>query len=381
MKVSVKAKFLKRVIREARPVAAKASITYVRGKILMQVHGKYIEVSATDLNNGITLWDTAGAVYDGPKRVPAEGGLCVMSITDILPAKELKDNDDVLIEKDDDTVVFSANGVSFKAKTEDPTEFPDIKVTLRTPDAEHTSIDVCDISPFKFVQLAESGDGARPEFTGVSIQDGYVIATDGRRLHLAKIKPATSVSFNGVLRPSIVSFITSGHDGFLSEIRHNGSVLRHVIEGDGFSYWSKPIGGSFPDFRKVVPCYRSNEICEIEADVLANGIKPLFIGLKDATALGVFNANNGTDLLAWGKASKRSPMGEPRRGFLEGFHIPNLPIGVGLNPTYVTDALKAPVAGAVHFCAIDADSPVWIGDAERENGAVIMPIALSVTHV
>lgn len=376
MKVSVKAKFLKRVIREAKPVVAKASMDAVRDKIAILVRGGQVEVFATNLDDVLTLWDTAGSVYnDDFELVPAEEGFCVVSVTDILPVKELGNNDDVLIEKDKDAIVFSANGTIFKARAEDPAEYPNADF-LRTPDAERTSIDVCDLGPFKFVQLAESSDVSRPEFTGVTIEGGNAIATDGHRLHLCQIKPPTSISFSGILSPSIIGFIASGNAGRLSEVRLGNTW--HVVEGDGFSFRSKSISGRFPDFRKVIPRYKDNEICEIDGDALIKCIKPLFAGLKYAPTLGMYNADNGTSFLAWGKAGKRSPDAPPRKGFLKDLRLPKLPIGIGLNPNYIIDALSAPAEGAVQFCAIDADSPVWIGDAERENGAVIMPMQLPV---
>lgn len=377
MKVSVKAKFLKRVIREAKPVAAKASMDFIRDKIAILVRGGQIEVFATNLDDVLTLWDVAGSVYnDDFELVPAEEGFCVVSITDILPAKEFGNSDDVLIEKDKDAIVFSSNGTIFKARAEDPTEYPDVKEALRTPDAECTSIDVCDLAPFKFVQLAESGDGSRPEFTGVSVTDGHAIATNGHRLHLCQVKPVTSVSFNGILSPSIIGYIASGHVGRLSEVR--GCYTWHVVEGDGFSFRSKSISGQFPDFRKVIPRYDDDETCEVDGDALIKCIKPLFAGLKYNLTLGMYNADGGTSLLGWGKVGKKSPATEPRKGLLKDLHLPKLPIGVGLNPNYIIDALSAPVEGAVQLCAIDADSPVWIGDVERENGAVIMPMQLPV---
>ena len=376
MKVSAKAKFLKRVIREAKPVAAKARVYAVRDKIAILVRGGQVEVFAANLDEVLTLWDVAGSVYnDDFELVPAEEGFCVVSITDILPAKEFGNNADVLIEKDKDAIVFSSNGTIFKARAEDPTEYPDAEF-LRTPDAERTDIDVCDVAPFKFVQLAESLDTTRIKFTGVSIEDGHAIATDGHRLHLCQVKTATSVSFNGILSPSIIGYIASGHVGRLSEVR--GGCTWHVVEGDGFSFRSKSINGQFPDFRKVIPHYRDNEICEIDGDALIKCIKPLFAGLKYAPALGMYNADNGTSFFAWGKVGKKSPQTEPRKGFLKDLRLPKLPIGIGLNPNFIIDALSAPVEGAVQLCAIDADSPVWIGDAERENGAVIMPIQLPV---
>lgn len=374
MKVSVKAKFLKQVIREAKPVAAKTNVWAIRDKIAILVRGGQVKVFATNLDDVLTLWDDAGSVYnDDFELVPAEEGFCVVSIMDILPAKGFGNNADVLIEKDKDAIVFSSNGTIFKARAEDPTEYPSEEF-FRTPDAERTSIDVCDLAPFKFVQLAESSDITRPEFTGVYIEDGHVIATDGHRLHMCQIKPETSVSFSGILSPSIIGFITSGHAGRLSEVR--GGSTWHVVEGDGFSFLSKSIEGKFPDFRKVIPRYGDDEICEIDTDALAKCIKPLFAGLKYNPVLGMYNADNGTSFLAWGKASKKSPETEPRKGFLKGLHLPKLPLGIGLNTNYIIDALSAPVDGAVQFCAIDADSPVWIGDAERENGAVIMPMQL-----
>lgn len=376
MKVSVNAKFLKRVIREAKPVAAGTRMDAVRDKIAILVRGGQVEVFATNLDDVLTLWDDAGSVYnDDFELVPAEEGLCVVSITDILPVKEFGNNDDVLIEKDKDAIVFSANGTIFKARAEDPTEYPDID-TLRVTDADHTSIDISDVAPFKFAQLAESSDTTRPEFTGAVLEDGHVIATDSHRLHLCQVKPVTSVSFSGILSPSIIGYIASGHVGRLSEVRWG--CTRHVVEGDGFSFLSKSVNGQFPDFRKVIPRYEDSEICEIDGNALIKCIKPLFAGLKYGPSLGMFNADKGTSFLAWGKAGKNSPDAPPRKGFLEGLHLPKLPIGVGLNPTYIIDALSAHIDGAVQLCAIDENSPVWIGDAERENGAVIMPMRLPV---
>lgn len=392
MKVSVTAKDFKRMLKLAQSITDRYGI--IEDRIAMSVHDGKFEIAAISFEGEAAFlyqWTNAGDVYnDDFEFVPAECGFCVVRHKGLAPLKGIDKSSDIVIEHTGNVVTFTADGAVFTVPAEDPGEWPvqEATETVGKP-ADTLEIIPDDCARFAYVALAASKDTTRLDFTGAVLRDGTLAATDSHRLHMRPLPALFGTgTFEGIIAPKLLRFIADGHAGKLTEFldtttrrEKDKDVTKsfptwHVLEGPDFVFKSKVIGGRFPDLRKVTPRYRDGEIGEIDAKTFAKTVKPLFAGWKHSIAIRLYNEQGGVRLVCTGKPNSKSPDQEPRLAFVKDLQLPNLP--VAMNPAYVIDALTG-VSGTVKFCAIDCDSPIWIGGfdcGECTSGSLIMPIQL-----
>lgn len=399
MKVSVNANDLNRMIKTASKLIDLTGP--LAGKLAMSVNDGIFEIIVVALNGQTTelrLSTDAGDVYnDDFERVSAEDGFCVVRVKDLAPLKTAKKGSEIVIEARDGIVHVTAPDFAFDMPTAcDPAEFPDILRQLNGDPAEALEIVPDDCGCFKYIIPALSQDTSRPQFTGAALKDGALIATDSHRLHYCPLPALFGTGeLAGIISPELLKFIADGHAGTLTEYRelkeveppgyrkHKGAkaemqtvAIWHVLEAPGVCIKSRPISGSFPDFKRALPNYRLDETAEIDAKTLYNAIKPLYAGWKTNLWMTLRDTPDGVELRCKGKSGPKSGDVPPRTAVLKDIRLPHLP--VALNPSFIMDALNG-VSDQVTFCCIDLDSPVWIGEwspMRLGRGAVIMPMEL-----
>lgn len=399
MKVRVNVNDLNRMIKTASKLIDPFGM--LAGKLAMSVHDGIFEVLVVALNGQATelrLSTDAGDVYnDDFERVPAENGFCVVRAKDLTPLKNAKKGSEIVIEAQKDIVHVTTPDFAFDIPTAcDPTEFP-WPLQPKGDTVETLEIVPNDCGCFKFIVPALSLDTSRPEFTGAVLRDGALIATDRHRLHHCPLPALFGTGeLVGIISPELLNFIANGHAGTLTEYReqkevkvpdclkrYNGTKTEiqtvatwHVLESPGVCIKSRPISGSFPDFKRVIPNYKLDETVEIDAKTLSNAIKPLCAGWKIGPRMTLRDSPDGVELKCKGKPGPKSGDLPPRTAVLKDIRLPHLP--VALNPSFIMDALNG-VSGQVTFCCIDQGSPVWIGEWSPMGpgrGAVIMPMEL-----
>ena len=228
----------------------------------------------------------------------------------------------------------------------------------------------------------------RPAFTGAALRDGALVASDGYRLHYCPLSALFGTgTLMGIIAPELLRFIADGHSGTLREYRETSQRLDtnvstvtktvatwHILEAPGFIFKSEPISEPWPDFFKAMPNYREDEVTEIKAEALAAAIKPLYAGWKYNVTVALRDCPDGVKLQCSGKPNPKAPDQPFRTAVLKDVKLPRLP--VALNPSFIMDALNG-VRGAVKFCCVDQDSPVWIGQYDGGHmfgrGAIVMP--------
>ena len=395
MKASVNASDLNQILKTAGKYIDRYGL--MAGRLALSVHDGKFEVIVAAFSGRQTTelrqWVDAGDVYnDDFERVPAEDGFCVVCPKDLAPIKNAAKGSEILIESQKDTVSITTDGFAFEVKTAcDPTGFPpSLEPGDKSELAETLEIVSDDCGCFGYICLALSQDDTRPEFTGAVLRDGALAATDGRRLHYCPLSALFGTgTLTGIIAPELLRFIADGHSGTLREYRETrqrkekekGKTIIvtetvaswHILEAPGFIFKSKPIFGQFPDFFKVIPNYREDEVAEIGAEALATVVKPLYAGWKINLTVALRDCPDGVKLQCFGKPGPKSSDQPPRTAVLKDIKLPRLP--VRLDPSFIMDALTG-VSGAIKFCCIDADSPVWLGQYDGYRfgrGAVIMP--------
>ena len=117
-----------------------------------------------------------------------------------------------------------------------------------------------------FVENCIGTDKARHYLNGACLyyrnSTAGVVATDGHRLRhvtLQMDRPESFGDFSVILPPACVAFVrrnfTEGASVSLAGGRSN--PLRVVIEASGYTYTSRLIDGTFPDFERVIPTDRA----------------------------------------------------------------------------------------------------------------------------
>lgn len=389
MKVSVSVSDLNRMLKMASKLID--LIGPLAGKLALSVHDGIFEVRAVAQYTELRLSTAAGDVYNNDfECVPAESGFCVVRAKDLVaPLKNAKKGSIIVIEAQKDIVHVTASDFAFDLPAAcDPAEFP-WPVELKDDPAETLELFPDDCERFGYICLALSDDMSRPEFTGAMLRDGALLSTDSRRLHYCPLPALFGTGeLVGIISPKMMKFIADGHAGTLTEYREQKEVkvgqktetqtvaTWHVLEAPGVCMRSRPISGSFPDFKRVFPSYRLDEAVEIDAKTLASAIKPLHAGWKTNLRIALRSSPDGVRLECSGKPGPKSGDLPPRIAVLNGIELPHLP--VILNPRYIMDALSG-ASGQVAFCCIDQDSPVWIGEwspLKFGRGALIMPCQL-----
>lgn len=376
MKASINVDDLKRMLKNAAKITdGRGSNESVSGKIVLSVHDGKFEVfalSTIDRTTELSQWVEVADVYDDDfECIAVEDGAWTVSAKALAPFKAAKKGSAVVVSGDDGKVSLTSPGMAFSVNAEQgmfggtylPAEFGDALASVELLPAD------CD--GFKFCTCALSDDITRPDFTGALIRRGALAATDGRRLHYYPLAGLIQEGeFEGIVNPKIVNFIAGGAYGKLS-VRRCGADLWHVLESNGMHLAGRAIGGQFPDFSRVIPRYKANEVTGFMPRVLAEAVKPLCAGWKSST-LYIQSSKDGAYFQCVPRGKNE---GEPPRSC----HYPNEENWpeerIGLDPLYLLDALRGR-DGALKFCHIDKDSPLWVGlweDGVYGWGAIIMP--------
>lgn len=380
MKASINVDDLKRMLKNADKITdGRGSSESVSGKIVLSVHDGKFEVFALSTIDRITelsQWVEVADVYDDDFECicAVEDGAWTVSAKALAPLKAAKKGSTVVISGDGGKVSFCSPGIAFSVNAERgifggaylPAKFGDALASVELLPAD------CD--GFKFCAPALSDDITRPDFTGALIRRGALVATDGCRLHYYPLAGLIQESeFKGIVNPKVVNFIAGGAYGQLSE-RQCGADLWHVLESNGMRLDGCAIRGQFPDFSRVIPRYKADKVTEFMPRVLAEAVKPLCAGWKTST-LYIQRSSKGGAYLQCVPFGKNK--GEPPRSCQYPYEEswPEEPIG--LNPLLLLDALRGR-DGALKFCHIDKDSPLWVGlweDGVYGWGAIIMPMS------
>jgi len=103
------------------------------------------------------------------------------------------------------------------------------------------------LDAYKFI----SDDETRYQIQGIYFDDGFIVATDGRRLYCNNV----SSGCTGKIVPQTKTILTVLKQGSNIKISSTGEwiVFSFDYKGFEFSYFVKEIAGQFPSWRKVMP--------------------------------------------------------------------------------------------------------------------------------
>lgn len=333
--------------------------------VLVSVDGGHVQITATDGDVSVRRRYTADGVSgEGEAALPA---------STLLSAVRSMDAAEITIEEEDGVHVLTGGRVRFRLNGDDPTLFPSIPTLepergLEVPVSMF--LDLCHRTMFSAAK--EMG---RYAFNGVLLEASTdaltLVATDGRRLALAKLEGAQT----GISEKISVVVPVKGLTQVMRAQSADDAVLRIELR-EAMVAFSLPsveiqaqlVEGEFPDYQAVIP--KDGDIPQsvsIPREELAHAIQRASITAGDegpAVALAF-----GENLLT--VASRQDGVGDSRSEIEIAYE--GEAVELRFNPSFLGEYLKTLGEQTVTFRFRDRMS-AGLFEASENSLYVIMPI-------
>jgi DNA polymerase-3 subunit beta len=244
MKLSITQENLNHGLSTVSRIIGNRNTLPVLANVLLQTKDNRIQLSATNLEMGITHWIGGKVEEDGAVTIPAK---LFSEYVHNLPAGN------VSLTKEKDTVHIDSNGFSSKINGISAEEFPSIPSVSGNVEFQVAAKTLK--NALSQVVHVTSGDDSRPVLTGVYLhaRDGmlYAVATDSYRLAEKQIME-TDTECNVVVPARTVTEV-------LRLLGDSEDVTVKIDDNQisfGFNETelvSRIIDGEFPDYRQLIP--------------------------------------------------------------------------------------------------------------------------------
>lgn len=245
MKIKTTQALLKETEKACSFASAK-SASGITSCILLVAEDDHLTIRATD--------GKASFTSTIPASVEASGSVAVYADKLLSTLKNMPKTDIVLETKESMLKVVPEGSmkVNVGIRTSDPSRFPE-EETKSEVKASFTVKSSDFIKLAASVSFAVGADVSRAFFTGVYMEAVdetlYLVATDGKRLAYAKEEGFSD--FNGVIIP--VRFFQSLPNSMGENMTVSITDGFIFAESDGTTISSSLIGGSYPNWRRVIP--------------------------------------------------------------------------------------------------------------------------------
>ena len=326
-----------------------------------QINRETITVSATDFDMYMQI-TVAGECH-------TFGGNCIIPLKFLRSAlKGARPADPVYLSVNDGKAYLQVNHVTTTIDAFDRAVFP------KLPDAPHGEDFHLNIpAVFGDVAAAMSNEETRYYLNGAAVQsqDGKLlaVATDGHRLNIRETEIGFDLDDAIIPRKSVLAAIA------LAKGEESSACIRSedcvVLFGDGWTLWTKPIDGTFPEWRRVMPdvSMRSGDVDLIVQD-LRPGIEALATVKENAAE---FDLSRHVMTSTGEKVKAEFPFTASVNEILQKF-----PMRFGLDAAYMRDAIsRFPDTATVNLAIWDEKSPMLLTCADKpELRIVLMPVRL-----
>lgn len=268
------------------------------------------------------------------------------------------DDEEVTITPTKNGITVAGGGASFQLPCIDPADFPRPDERLHTTwgCGEYATSEI--VEAIRFCATARSTEESRLVMSNVAIGDGYVAATDGRRLHAYEIVTNGEKSY---LPPKFADFIAKAK---CEQVRVNGFGLGYTAIMDGVVVTTRSLGSGYPDWKRVFPA-PSPTYVEVDAESLVSAMHRAKLVTEDGKYHVVLAVKDGV-LLVTVNALDVELFREtiPCVGAFTGV--------IRVNPQYVIDGVIPTGKCKLHFDSEDA--PLLLRSNGGKANAVVMPI-------
>ncbi|MDD5504747.1 MAG: DNA polymerase III subunit beta [Candidatus Omnitrophica bacterium] len=300
----------------------------ILSNILFEAGNNNINITATDLDIGITHTQEANITEQGSTTIPAK------RFQDII--KEFPNEEIQIATKKNNTILITAKHATYKILTTPKEEFPNI------PTKQNAQTLIIDQKTFKqmlvYTVFAMSKEETRYVLNGVCIEIApgaiQAIATDGRRLaiikkpHKSEIKETATIIIPSKTIQEV--FKTLKDDGGV-EIRLTPNQV--VFQINNTNIISRLIEGEYPNYKQAIPKKSDNTLVADKSLLIPAIKRASLLTTAESQAIKLHLAKNRLII------SKTTPeVGEA----VEDIEVvySGSEMQIGFNPAYLLDVLK-----------------------------------------
>jgi DNA polymerase III subunit beta len=300
----------------------------ILSNILLETQQTSINITATDLDIGITHTQQASVFEQGSTTIPAKRFLDIV--------KELPNQDIQITTKKNNTILITAQNTIFKLLTTPKEEFPNIPASQN---AQSLTIKQNILKQMLTrTAFAMSKEETRYVLNGIcmEVEQKHIqlIATDGRRLAIIK-KPHTTEMREGktIIIPAktiqeLLKTLTEEGDVVIKFTTNQG-----IFQINNTTIISRLIEGEFPNYQQAIP-RKAETLLIINKELLMPAIKRAsLLTTAESQAIKLHLTKNRLTI------SKITPdVGETTEDVEAAYTGHELQIG--FNPIYLLDVLK-----------------------------------------
>jgi len=334
----------------------------ILSNILIETYNNKLQLTATDLNLGITC--------ELPVDIQEQGAVAITAKRFIDIIKELSEEEIEIIVKKNNSLTIETKNCQFKLMGLPKEEFP------KLPEFKDKEVINFHSETLKqllsLVVFAVSYDETRYILNGVLFQNQkdtlFLVATDGRRLAITseKLTRIPNKDINIIVPAKTVQELIRN----LTTSEQTLLVLgtnQIMFQLNGVSIISRLIEGEFPDYRSVIPPVAEQKI-KVERQALLQAVRrAAILATPDYQAVKMEVFKNKLVV------SKATPdIGESREEL--NVEYAGKEIVVGFNPAYIIDVLRNLSDEIVMLEITAADKPAVI---RKENYLyIVLPMRL-----
>jgi DNA polymerase III subunit beta len=328
MRITIEKQVLLEALQGVMGAVAQKNTLPILSNILLEAQATTLNITATDLDIGITNSQEADIIEQGSTTTPAKRFLDII--------KEYPNTTLQITTKKNNTLLITTQNTTIKILTTPPEEFPNIPTTLTT---QTVSIQQ-NILKQMLTQtaFAMSREETRYVLNGVCMEVQpktiQLVATDGRRLAIIK-QPHQS----DVRAPSTIIIPSKTIHELLKTLQEQGFVdikltkNQAVFKINNTTIISRLIEGEFPNYQQALPA-KADFLLTVSKSVLVPAIKRVaLLTTTESQAIKLHVTKNKLTI------SKTTPdIGEAIEEVETMYAGPE--IQIGFNPNYLLDVLK-----------------------------------------
>ena len=370
MKLQIQKNKLSEALKAVIP-CTKSNLYQILHNVLVEADGAEVKLIATNVETSSVRSTIDCDVFEEGKVLINAG---------VLNSIVSKTDSDIIITSDKSNVTIKSGKCNITTPVGYIDEFPPTSSLFDNNSSEYLEIaEGCSLSTTlsKIAYCIAKSDDSRKEFTGAffKLEDCLlqVVSTDGHRLAKSnvtvEIVGECKAFKQGVIVPrECVEMIIKSVEG---QVRLSINKNKLIVT-DGMNEFSfNLIGGSFPDFTKVVPADETfTDTIKVQSDVL----------LKSLNRIQDFTNKSKTMEFSHGKNNSILCLNTRKEDLefndeFEADSVQGEGLRVGLNCKYLIEAVKALNCNVTVIKALDEDSPLCVySDELDETVQVLMPV-------
>lgn len=362
--------FSKALLVATRFTSSRAQLP-VLSNIYLKAKGSTLQISSTNLETSFSTSIGAKIEKEGEITVPARTFLEIIS--------NLNDGP-INLSCQKEVVRIKTSNFSSSISGMNSSEFPSIPHSLSKTSINIKKDDFIEV--VKKIVFSISTDETRPVLTGALFsfkKDSLVfVSTDGFRLTKKTLKIKSTKEFLGkniLLPKNILSEIPRLSDseeiiGFSYREKDNQVVFK---VGNSY-YSSRVLGGTFPDYQKVIP-KDSKFVVSMGKDDLLQGIKLSSVFARDVSNMIKLEISKGGSLVVSSESNQKG--GQESKIDIKFEEGNKEDLRIGFNYKFIEEVLQIIESETVTISFVDENSPgVFKCLEDKDFLHLIMPVKL-----